>query len=249
MFSMTWRRPILHANVPRALSRSLGSSASISLARESLRTAQAVCFDVDSTVITEEGIDVLAAHCGAGEAVAELTAKAMGGTMLFQDALAARLDLIRPSMNDITDCLADHPPQLTPGVHELIDALHERGTAVYLVSGGFRQMINPIAERLSIPLDRIYANNLIFNEDGSYQGFDPTELTSMDGGKPRVIERLKAEHGYEPVVAIGDGVTDMQASPPAEAFIGFGGVACREPVKNGADWFVTDFTELVQIVK
>ena len=40
---------------------------------------------------------------------------------------------------------------------------------------------------------------------------------------------------------IGDGVTDMQARPPADLFIGFGGVVVRESVKQGADWFVTDF--------
>lgn len=63
----------------------------------------------------------------------------MGGQVLFQDALAARLALIKPSEVDISNCLSKHPPRLTPGVKELIDALHKRGTAVYLVSGGFRQ--------------------------------------------------------------------------------------------------------------
>lgn len=47
------------------------------------RNAEAVCFDVDSTVVTEEGIDVLADHCGAGEAVAAWTLKAMGGSVPF----------------------------------------------------------------------------------------------------------------------------------------------------------------------
>jgi phosphoserine phosphatase len=48
-----------------------------------------VCFDVDSTVCTDEGIDELAAFCGAGVAVAALTARAMGGSVPFQDALAS----------------------------------------------------------------------------------------------------------------------------------------------------------------
>ena len=49
----------------------------------------AVCFDVDSTVVTEEGIDILAEHCGAGAEVAAWTAKAMGGSVPFHDALEA----------------------------------------------------------------------------------------------------------------------------------------------------------------
>ena len=107
-------------------------------ALQAMGAAQAVCFDVDSTVIQEEGIDVLAAHCGAGEAVAEWTSKAMNGNVKFEDALAARLDLIKPSRDDISSCLAAHPPRLTPGVSDLVAALHARGSVVYLVSGGFR---------------------------------------------------------------------------------------------------------------
>jgi phosphoserine phosphatase len=66
-----------------------------------LRSAQAVCFDVDSTVCTDEGIDELAAFLGAGEAVAEWTRKAMGGGVPFQDALKARLDLMNPSRHQV----------------------------------------------------------------------------------------------------------------------------------------------------
>ena len=46
---------------------------------------------------------------------------------------------------------------------------------------------------------------------------------------------------YGPIVMVGDGVTDMQARPPADLFIGFGGIAQRPPVREGADWFITDF--------
>lgn len=102
-------------------------------------------------------------------------------------------------------------------------------------------MINPVAETLKIPLHRVYANNLVFKEDGTFLGFDESEPTSRDGGKPAVIQSLKDAHGYETVVMVGDGATDMQARPPADAFIGFGGIVVRDSVKAGADWFVTDF--------
>jgi phosphoglycolate phosphatase-like HAD superfamily hydrolase len=57
------------------------------------------------------------------------------------------------------------------------------------------------------------------------------------------------KHGYECVIMVGDGVTDMEAKPPAAAFIGFGGKAVREKVKAGADWFVTDFNDLIQALR
>eukprot|EP01041_Mallomonas_annulata_P006680 gene6680-13531_t len=213
--------------------------------KDVLKRCNAVCFDVDSTVIRDEGIDVLADFKGAGEAVAAWTKKAMGGQVLFQDALAARLDLIKPSRLDIAACLAKHPPRLTDNVKNVIDKLHQKGIHVYLVSGGFRLMINPVAEILKIPLHRIYANTLQFHNDESFKGFDSTEPTSRDGGKPYVIQKLKDEHGYQSVIMIGDGATDMQAKPPADAFIGFGGIIIRENVRAGADWFITDFKELL----
>ncbi|RHY27492.1 hypothetical protein DYB32_006733 [Aphanomyces invadans] len=227
------------------------------------KSAQAVCFDVDSTVCSEEGIDVLAAHCGQGQRVAAWTTKAMNGGVKFEDALAARLDIIKPSRKDIADCLRVHPPQLTPGIESLISGLHARNIHVYFVSGGFRLMIAPIADRLHVPSTNVFANTIHFDANGYYAGFDDTEMTSRDSGKPRVLEmydtsalklslhssqccRLKKAHGYKTVVMVGDGVTDMQAKPPADLFVGFGGVVERDVVKKNADWFVKDFAELTQ---
>ena len=54
-----------------------------------------------------------------------------GGDVKFEDALAARLAIIRPSRDAISSCLEEHPLRLTPGVAELVGALHSRGTHVY----------------------------------------------------------------------------------------------------------------------
>jgi phosphoserine phosphatase len=103
-------------------------------------------------------------------------------------------------------------------------------------------MIEPIADSLGIPAHHIYANTLLFHPfDGSFLGFDDMEPTSRDGGKAAVVNILQDVHGHERVVMVGDGVTDLQARPPAQLFIGFGGVHIREKVKDGADWFITDF--------
>lgn len=208
--------------------------------------AQAVCFDVDSTVSPDEGIDLLAAQAGVGDRVAALTRDAMGGAVLFQEALRARLDLIRPSRRLIAACLAAHPPRLTPGVADLTAALTARGTRVYLVSGGFREMIMPLAERLHIPAARVFANTLRFSLDGAYVGFDEDAFTSRSGGKAAALQHLKDHFGYSPLIMVGDGVTDLEARPPADGFIGYGGVVARAAVRAGADWFVTDFAELIE---
>jgi phosphoserine phosphatase len=221
--------------------------------RAALRAAQAVCFDVDSTVVRVEGIDELAAFHGQGEAVAALTRGAMGGGLSFREALRRRLELIAPSARSLADFLAQRPParELTPGVSALVAALHARGTHVFLVSGGFSQMIAPVAEALGVPRERVFANTILFaaGGDGAYAGFDETAPTSRDGGKADVVRALVAARGYAPLVVVGDGVTDMQARPPADAFIGFGGVVERAAVAAGADWFVLDFREMLEVVE
>lgn len=223
----------------------------VAAAMQALANADAVCFDVDSTVIQEEGIDVLADYLGKGAKVAEFTSKAMSGSMKFEDALSERLKIIEPSRSEILNCLVDRPLMLSPGIDRLIGTLHEKGIDVYLVSGGFRIMIEPIAKELCVSKTNIYANTILFQEeDGdTYAGFDAEEPTSADGGKPKALTLIKEKHDYDVMVMVGDGATDAQAKPPADAFIGFGGVVVREPVKERACWFVTDFEDMIQVVE
>ncbi|KAG8226792.1 hypothetical protein J437_LFUL002838 [Ladona fulva] len=153
---------------------------------------------------------------------------------------------------------------------ELITTLHQRKVPVYLISGGFRSLILPAAKELSIPPENVYANRLKFYFDGEYAGFDEEQPTSRSGGKGIVIEKLKKQYGYQRLVLIGDGATDLEACPPADAFIdikflnpkyiffsldanfaqtkdyGFGGNVIRPKVQKEAHWFVTSFSELTQ---
>uniref|UniRef100_A0A915INE8 Phosphoserine phosphatase n=1 Tax=Romanomermis culicivorax TaxID=13658 RepID=A0A915INE8_ROMCU len=101
------------------------------------RDVDAVCFDVDSTVCRDEAIDELAEFCGCGERVAEMTRVAMNGNMTFRQALTTRLNIIRPSVNDVNNFLHANPPRLTEGIADLIESLHDRRIPVYLVTGGF----------------------------------------------------------------------------------------------------------------
>ncbi|KAM4648394.1 phosphoserine phosphatase [Amazona ochrocephala] len=214
--------------------------------KEIFRNADAVCFDVDSTVIREEGIDELAKFCGVGDAVAEMTRRAMGGTVTFKAALTARLALIRPSYEQVQKLISDNPPQLTPGIRELVSRLHQRGVQVFLVSGGFQSIVEHVALQLNIPTANVFANRLKFYFNGEYAGFDETQPTAESGGKGKVISHLKEQFHFKKVVMIGDGATDMEACPPADCFIGFGGNVIRKQVKEKAKWYITHFDELLK---
>ncbi|KAG8652389.1 hypothetical protein MANES_06G084800v8 [Manihot esculenta] len=176
------------------------------------RSADAVCFDVDSTVCLDEGIDELAEFCGAGKAVAEWTAKAMGGSVPFEEALAARLSLFSPSLSQVQDFLAKRPPKISPGIDELVKKLKAKNTDVYLISGGFQQMINPVASILGMPLENMFANQLLFGSSGEFLGFDAKEPTSRSGGKATAVQHIRKVHGYKTLVMVGDGATDLEVN-------------------------------------
>lgn len=172
--------------------------------------------------------------------------------MKFQDALSARLQLLQPSQRQIESCLRDHPFRLTDGIPELMQLLQLYHKEIYLISGGFRIMIEPIAKQLNIdPKTHVIANNILFDSDLLYHGFDTNEYTSQDMGKPKAIQSIIDTDPirYRKIVMIGDGMTDAQTKPPATTFIGFGGVVVRANVQQAADWFITDFQDLIHLLK
>ncbi|XP_012272758.1 phosphoserine phosphatase isoform X2 [Orussus abietinus] len=209
-------------------------------------SADAVSFDVDSTVIQDEGIDELAKFCGKGQQVTELTKQAMQGNMTFQQSLTVRLNIIRPSLTQVKEFLHTHPLRLTPGIKTLVNTLQSQKKQVFLISGGFRCLIAPVAAQLNIPAENICANRLKFYFNGEYAGFDENEPTAKTGGKAEAIRLLKEKRNFKTLVHVGDGATDLEACPPADAFIGFGGNIVREAVQSRASWFVRDMNELIE---
>lgn len=211
--------------------------------KELWQKVDVVCFDFDSTVVQGEGINELAEVCGVGAEVAALTSGAMNGSMLFEDALRMRLNCIKPKTSDLARCPV---MVLTPGAKELFAMLHDKGVAVWIISGGFVRMIEPVAASLGVDREHIIANVLLFDEEGNYRDFDHECPTARTGGKLRAVQSIRANLPEDAVVAlIGDGVTDLEARPACNLFIGFGGNVVRDRVKKEADWFVTSFAELM----
>lgn len=96
----------------------------------------------------------------------------------------------------ITAYINTSPIKLTPGIAELIRLLqHKQKAEVYLVSGGFRELIYPVAKLIGIPESNVFANRLLFHPNGDYMDFDRNELTSDSGskkvGKARACGYLK----------------------------------------------------------
>ena len=166
-------------------------------------------------------------------------------------ALSARLGLINPTRAQLGGYLSEHAPALSPGIAEVVSALQARGAEVFLVSGGFTQMIGPVADALKVPRDNIFANTILFDEAGEYAGFDEEAFTSRSGGKAKAVAHIRAVREYSRVVMVGDGATDLEARAEggAEVFIGYGGVQVRDVVKEGADWFIYGFDPFIDALR
>lgn len=100
----------------RTHKRSVSCDATPERVKALWRTADAVCFDVDSTITPIEGIDEIAAFCGVGKEVSEWTKQAMGGNLPFKTCLRERLDIIRPTRTQTETFMKTHPPALTKGI-------------------------------------------------------------------------------------------------------------------------------------
>ncbi|MBV8544167.1 MAG: HAD-IB family phosphatase [Acidobacteria bacterium] len=202
-------------------------------------TCRFVFFDVDSTLVTIEGIDVLA---DGNPAIAKLTDAAMNGEIPLDQVYAKRLEMIRPSKDRVEQLGALYVRSLVDGAKETIAALQDNGVIVHLVTAGIEQAIRKLADALNVR--SVHAVKLAFDAEGNYKDFDRRSFLTRPGGKELVVRDIRARsHGK--AAFIGDGVSDLEAKPAVDLFIGFGGVVVRPRVKENADLYVTNLRDVL----
>ena len=198
--------------------------------------------DCDSTLCAIEGVDELAALKGpeVEQKVIELTNQAMDGTVPIDEVFGRRLDLIQPSLAMCKEVAKMYIEKLSPHVEESLTKLRESDWEPIIISGGFTQVIQPVADHLGIK--KVFAVDLNFGEDGNYQSFDHQSPTARNGGKPEIIQSFIKDISSVQTVMMGDGISDLETNAVVDLFIGYGGVISREAVKNQAPAFITDFS-------
>ena len=174
--------------------------------------------DVDSTLIMEEGIDLLGEEAGVGAQVAAITERAMRGELDFEAALRERVGLLKGLPEDIFARIAEKI-HFTPGAEELVDELHKRGYKVGLVSGGFHETVDRLAEQLGI--DYVKANRLEIQQ-GFLTGQVLGEIVTKDT-KLAMLKAWAAENKLElnQTIAMGDGANDLPMIQAAGMGIAF----------------------------
>ena len=209
-------------------------------------------FDFDSTLVRIETLEALAdiALSGSADAdavrakVADLTDLAMSGEIGFGDALRQRLALL-PLTKTHVEVLADRIlDEGTPSVRRNLRFFQENAANIVIISGGFREIIAPVAERLGVSPDRVLCNDLTYDADGRVTGVDDANPLAHADGKSKAIASLNLLH---PIVMVGDGWNDAEVklSGAADRFYAYTEVVRRPKVVEVADAEAPSMDELL----
>ena len=182
-----------------------------------------VVLDVDSTLIENEAIELLAAEAGSLDLVAAVTERAMRGELDFAESLRERVSTLAGLPESVFDTVRSHIT-LTQGAQELISSVKAHGGSVGVVSGGFHELLDPLAE--SLGLDFWKANRLDI-KDGKLTGTVLGDIVDAQAKADMLIEWAEATATpLSQTVAIGDGANDLKMM----AVAGLGIAFCAKPV-------------------
>ena len=212
--------------------------------------------DFDSTFIKTEFLDELATYLvKSGDvkksAIAEIeaiTEQGMRGEVAFGESLRRRLKLLRFVRKDI-DCMVEIlREKISNSILRNKKYFQSNSSGIYIISGGFFEVIYPIAQSFGIDENNIFANKFLFDEKGNFIGIDEDNVMSKNGGKINQIRRLNLENKS---VMIGDGWTDYETKQEGvvNEFIAFTENIRRENVCNKADFVANNFDEVIDYLQ
>ncbi|WP_410623729.1 phosphoserine phosphatase SerB [Amycolatopsis sp. cmx-8-4] len=195
------------------------------------RAKRLVVFDVDSTLIQGEVIEMLGAHAGVEPEIREITEAAMRGELNFTESLERRVALLAGLPAAAIDEVAA-TIELTPGARTTIRTLKRMGFKTGVVSGGFTQVIGGLVADLG--LDFAAANELEI-VDGKLTGRVIGEVVDR-AGKAKVLRRVAGEYDIplEQCVAVGDGANDIDMLSAAGMGVAFNAKPALREVADAA---------------
>ena len=212
-------------------------------------------FDFDSTFIQVETLDVLAELILKNDAeksiklkqISDVTNGAMNGEIDFPTALKNRLQIL-----SITKLNVEHVAQkisnlVSNSIKNNKDFFLSNSDSIWIVSGGFKEIIVPIVKEYGISSERVLANSFIYKND-IVMGCDENNFLFKDKGKILAIENHEIS-GEK--IMIGDGYTDYEVfeNGTADHFIYFSENVLRKSVRNLTTLHATSFEDLMQIIE
>ena len=203
-----------------------------------------VVFDVDSTLIEDEVIELLADCAGKRAEVAEITERAMQGELDFAESLEARVATLAGLSSDVIGQTLDRI-RITRGAASLIEAVHERGGKVGAVSGGFNQLLEPLAKILQLDFWR--ANQLEITA-GTLTGKVVGQIVDRQAKAEALVEWAAAcEVQISKTIAVGDGANDLDMMAQSGLSVAFN---AKPKVRQAANLVVgaNDLSALIPLL-
>ncbi len=219
-----------------------------------------IIIDFDSTIINAEGIELIIRKALERVAeperslrlaqLAELTDKATNGDIPLEDAIRQRLQLTEITKRDVETVAAQILDSINPMVRETVEALLQRGKHIAVFSTSFDDLVQPVTNELNIPRGNVFANKLLYDDNGKVIGVDESNPLFLSIGKVFMAERLKSQCLLEGGTAVvGDGVTDLliRKNNMAKMFVYFAGSYLHEDIRKQADFTVDRFDQLLPL--
>jgi phosphoserine phosphatase len=221
------------ATLRRAVAEAAIPGQDTALVPVGLRSAgrKLLIMDVDSTLIQQEVIELLAAYAGKRDEVAAVTEAAMRGELDFTQSLHARVAVLAGLPADVVNSVRQEV-KLSEGAAELVAAFKAAGHIVAVVSGGFNQILEPIADELG--LDYWQANELEI-VDGALTGKVLGAVVDR-AAKEKYLREWSAAEGIalEHTVAVGDGANDLDMLGAAGIGVAFNAKPAVRAVADAA---------------
>lgn len=212
-----------------------------------------IIIDFDSTILKGELLEMIAQTALSDnpdkekiiKKISEITAAGMEGKISFSQSLAERLSLIPISQDNIDICINETMNLINEDYLLNIDSL--LGKEIFVVSGGYKDMIDPTSEKIRVAKNKIFANKFIL-KDGVVTGLDMDNPLTKSDGKARIAQKIKS---CGKKLIIGDGMTDYLAKEGggADFFAAYTGIVAREKVIEKADFVLESFADLKKFIK
>ncbi len=207
-----------------------------------------VIFDFDSTLVPVESLEEVLGRAATlapaqTEEIERITNAGMDGSLSFENSLRQRFAIAQPTLPAVRLLAHELGLAATPGAAELIRRLTDQGHEVWIVSGGLREILEPVGQVLGIPRHRIHGVTCQWAEDGSLVGLDPAcgfVVSKVEG-----LTRLGPAFDG-PSIGVGDGATDLALREAGfvEHFVAYTEFVAREGVVAGADHVAENMASL-----